>query len=64
MNFSSPYVDLPRRLSVAENLRVYGRLYGVGGLAGRIRELAGELDLQPPFSTGRRASSRPVSAPG
>ena len=45
MNFSSPYVDLPRRLSVAENLRVYGRLYGVAGLAARIRELARELDF-------------------
>ena len=32
MNFSSPYVSLPARLSVAENLRVYGHLYGVRGL--------------------------------
>ncbi len=45
MNFSSPYVDLPRRLSVAENLQVYGRLYGVPGLAARIRQLARELDF-------------------
>jgi ABC-2 type transport system ATP-binding protein len=45
MNFSSPYVDLPRRLSVAENLQVYGRLYGVSGLGTRIRELARELDF-------------------
>ena len=29
INFSSPYVDLPHRLSVAENLGVYARLYGL-----------------------------------
>ena len=45
MNFSSPYVSLPARLSVAENLRVYGHLYGVRGLEARIREVARELDL-------------------
>lgn len=47
MNFSSPYVALPARLTVAENLRVYGHLYGVPGLERRIRELADELDLGP-----------------
>ncbi len=45
MNFSSPYVALPARLTVAENLRVYGHLYGVPRLERRIRELADELDL-------------------
>ena len=45
MNFSSPYVSLPSRLTVAENLRVYGHLYGVPRLEQRIRALAGELDL-------------------
>ncbi len=50
MNFSSPYVSLPARLSVAENLRVYGHLYGVRGLEARIRELAAELDLGPLLS--------------
>ena len=45
MNFSSPYIALPSRLSVAENLRVYGHLYGVRGLQSRIRELAAQLDL-------------------
>jgi ABC-2 type transport system ATP-binding protein len=47
MNFSSPYVDLPRRLTVAENLRVYGLLYGVPDLRARIRDLARDLDLEP-----------------
>ena len=45
MIFSSPYIALPSRLSVAENLRVYGHLYGVRGLEARIRELAAQLDL-------------------
>lgn len=45
MNFSSPYVALPARLTVAENLRVYGHLYDVPRLEPRIRELARELDL-------------------
>ncbi len=45
MNFSSPYIALPSRLSVAENLRVYGHLYGVRGLEARISELAAQLDL-------------------
>ena len=47
MNFSSPYVALPARLSVAENLRVYGHLYGVPKLERRIVELAEELELTP-----------------
>jgi ABC-2 type transport system ATP-binding protein len=45
MNFSSPYVSLPARLSVAENLRVYGHLYNVRGIEQRIGELAAELEL-------------------
>ncbi|MBL8660152.1 MAG: ABC transporter ATP-binding protein [Rhodospirillales bacterium] len=45
MNFSSPYVDLPRRLSVAENLTVYAHLYGLADPVGRIRSLAAALDL-------------------
>jgi ABC-2 type transport system ATP-binding protein len=45
LNFSSPYVDLPHRLTVRENLTVYGHLYGVPHLGQRIKALAGELDL-------------------
>ena len=45
MNFSSPYIALPSRLSVAENLRVYGHLYNVRQLEARIAQLAEELDL-------------------
>src|SRR5271166_2316133 len=45
MNFSSPYVSLPQRLTVRENLRVYGHLYNVRHADDRIAELAAELDL-------------------
>ncbi len=47
MNFSSPYVALPHRLSVEENLRIYCHLYDVPRPSQRIAELAGELDLGP-----------------
>ena len=47
MNFSSPYIALPSRLSVAENLRVYGHLYSVPKLERRIKQLADELELGP-----------------
>lgn len=46
MNFSSPYVDLPRRLTVAENLTVYGRLYGLRRVRQRLTELGRELDIE------------------
>ena len=45
MNFESPYVDMPMRLTVRQNLRVFGKLYGVEELEERISELAGLLDL-------------------
>ncbi len=45
MNFSSPYIALPHRLSVAENLRIYGHLYNVAGTGARIAELAETLQM-------------------
>jgi ABC-2 type transport system ATP-binding protein len=45
MNFESPYVDMPMRLTVRQNLTVFGRLYGVDELAGRIATLTEELGL-------------------
>jgi len=47
MNFESPYVDMPHRLTVRQNLRVFGRLYGVAGLETRIEALAADLALAP-----------------
>ena len=46
VNFSSPYVDLPKRLTARENLMVYAKLYGVPDPAGRLRELAGDLNIE------------------
>ncbi|KAB2875584.1 MAG: ABC transporter ATP-binding protein [Bauldia sp.] len=46
MNFESPYVALPHRLTVRQNLRVFGRLYGVPKTERRIVDLAEELDLE------------------
>lgn len=45
INFTSPYVDLPKRLTVAENLRVFADLYGLREPRARIAELAGQFDL-------------------
>ena len=45
VNFTSPYVDLPKRLTVRENLHVYARLYGVPKPGARAMELAEELDF-------------------
>jgi ABC-2 type transport system ATP-binding protein len=45
MNFESPYVDMPMRLTVRQNLTVFGRLYAVNDVRGRIAELADEFDL-------------------
>ena len=47
MNFASPYVALPQRLTVAENLRVYCHLYDVRGAEARIADLARDLDFAP-----------------
>ena len=45
MNFASPYIALPQRLSVEENFRVYGHLYNVPQIGRRIAELAEQLEL-------------------
>jgi len=45
MNFESPYVDMPMRLTVRQNLSVFAQLYAVPDIDGRIAELAADLDL-------------------
>ncbi|HEV2629871.1 MAG TPA: ABC transporter ATP-binding protein [Pseudolabrys sp.] len=45
MNFESPYVDLPMRLTVRQNLSVFAQLYGVADIDSRIAEIAADLDL-------------------
>lgn len=46
MNFESPYVDLPHRLTVRQNLRVFGMLYDVADVEAKIEELADGLALR------------------
>jgi ABC-2 type transport system ATP-binding protein len=45
MNFASPYIELPKKLTVRQNLEVYGRLYGVKDLKNRIIEISDDLNL-------------------
>ena len=46
MNFESPYVDMPMRLTVRQNLTIFGKLYAVENLKERIAQLASDLDLK------------------
>ena len=45
MNFISPYIELPKKLTVEENLKVYGRMYGVDNLQDKISHLMKDLNL-------------------
>ena len=44
-NFASPYVELPKKLTVKENLEIYGRLYSVKDLTKRIQQISNDLNL-------------------
>ena len=46
MNFASPYVELPKKLTVKQNLEVYARLYGVRKVSERISEMIEDLNLK------------------
>jgi len=60
MNFVSPYIDLPMRLTVRQNLMVFGRLYCVDDLADRIGVLVREFDIHDLLDrpTGRLSSGQ------
>ena len=45
VNFISPYVELPKKLTVEENLLIYGKLYGVSNLKEKIINLMDDLNL-------------------
>ena len=45
MNFASPYIELPKKLTVKQNLEVYARMYGVLNKDERIKELTEDLNL-------------------
>jgi len=46
MNFASPYIELPKKLTVKQNLEVYARLYGVKKIHQRTDEMIEDLNLQ------------------
>ncbi len=60
INFASPYVELPKKLTVKENLEIYGRLYGIEFLSNRINELKEDLNLGSFFNkkTGELSSGQ------
>ena len=46
LNFISPYIELPKKLTVKQNLEVYGRLYGISNLKHRINEISEDLNIK------------------
>jgi len=46
INFASPYIELPKKLTVKQNLDVYARLYGVKKIQDRVEELVEDLNLK------------------
>ena len=46
MNFASPYIELPKKLTVKQNLEVYARLYGVNKIKDRVNEMVEDLNLK------------------
>ena len=60
INFASPYIELPKKLTVRQNLEVYGRLYGIKDLKDRIEEISEDLDIKNFFNrkTGELSSGQ------
>tara|TARA_B100000700_G_scaffold325844_1_gene435707 strand:+ start:966 stop:1697 length:732 start_codon:yes stop_codon:yes gene_type:complete len=60
INFASPYIELPKKLTVKQNLEVYGRLYGVKNRKERIEEISEDLDIKDFFDrkTGELSSGQ------
>ena len=50
LNFISPYIELPKKLTVKQNLEIYGRLYGIDNLNNRINEISSDLDIKNFFN--------------
>src|ERR1051325_6363602 len=59
MNFESPYVDMPMRLTVRQNLTIFGLLYAVANVRERIEALAAHLHLRDILA---RPTGQPSSA--
>ena len=46
INFASPYIELPKKLTVKQNLEIYARLYGVKNISKRIEEMSEDLNFK------------------
>jgi ABC-2 type transport system ATP-binding protein len=46
INFASPYIELPKKITVQQNLEIFARLYGVKNIAKKIKEISEDLDLK------------------
>ena len=59
-NFASPYVELPKKLTVKQNLEIYGRLYGIENLNKKINEISSDLNIKSFFQrkTGELSSGQ------
>ena len=62
MNFASPYIELPKKLTVKQNLEVYARLYGVKDIHHRTNEMIEDLNLQSFLNkkTGELSSGKKI----
>ena len=60
INFISPYIELPKKLTVKQNLEIYGRLYGVDNLDKTINDISVDLDIKNFFErkTGELSSGQ------
>ena len=60
INFASPYIELPKKLTVRQNLEVYGRLYEIKNRKERIEEISEDLDIKDFFDrkTGELSSGQ------
>ena len=60
INFASPYIELPKKLTVRQNLEIYGRLYGIKNLKERIEEVSEDLNIKDFFKrkTGELSSGQ------
>ena len=60
INFASPYIELPKKLTVRQNLEVYSRLYGIKNRKERIDEISEDLNISDFFErkTGELSSGQ------
>ena len=60
INFASPYIELPKKLTVRQNLEVYSRLYGIKNRKERIDEISEDLNISEFFErkTGELSSGQ------